>query len=47
MTNKPRYQRIISLNEEDQKKIDKLQAKGIKVVDIFRKGMESYCKEVK
>jgi len=36
---KPNYQRAISLTEEENKQTEELQAKGIKVIDIFRMGL--------
>ncbi len=36
---KPRYQIVISLSEEDSKKLAELRQEGYQIVDIFRLGM--------
>lgn len=37
----PRYPIIISLSGKDKATLDELKKKNIKIVDIFRKGMET------
>ena len=39
---KPRFQIVISLSEQDVKKLEELKAKGIKIIEIFRKGLKSF-----
>jgi hypothetical protein len=36
---KPRYQIVISLSEEDSKKLQELREDGYQIVDIFRLGL--------
>jgi len=43
---KPNYHHIISLSEEDEARLEKLQKEGIKIIDIFKKGLERLEKEV-
>jgi hypothetical protein len=45
MTN-PRFNKIISLNDQDNKRLEVLRKLGHKIVDIFRKGMEELEKHV-
>ena len=40
-----RYAISVSLKQEDYKKLKELQKKGIKVVDIFRRGLIEVSKE--
>jgi len=43
---KPNYQRAISLTESENNQTNELQAKGVKVIDIFRMGLAlSYSAE--
>ncbi len=44
---KPKYATTIALTEAENKIKTEIQAKGISVIDIFRKGLEIYQKEVK
>ena len=37
---KIRYQTTLALSEADQKRLEELQKKGMKVIDIFRKVVE-------
>jgi len=40
-----RYQRIVTVTEEENKIIEELLKKGVKVIDIFRTGIEKLSKE--
>jgi len=43
---KPRYQKVISLNEKDAALVSELNKQGVKTVDIFRAGLFVWKKEV-
>lgn len=43
----PRYQRFIALSKSDNARAENLQKKGIRIVDIFRAGMEEMEKKEK
>jgi len=42
---KPNFQRVISLTTEENQFVEELKIQGVKIVDIFRKGLKSYNKE--
>ena len=44
---KPRYQIVISLSEDDNKKLQQLRDDGYQIVDIFRLGITEAEAEVK
>ena len=44
---KATYKRIVSLTEEDNTRVDRLQRSGVKIVDIFRAGIIIKEKELK
>jgi len=39
---KPRYARTVALTLAEEQTTEKLQKKGIKVIDIFRAGLEAH-----
>jgi hypothetical protein len=41
----PRYQHVISLSQEDEEELNRIKEKGIKLVEIFRRGMKEVEKE--
>ena len=44
---KPSYHHIISLNTEQESRLEKLQKEGYKIIEIFKLGMEKAEKEKK
>ena len=44
---KPKYSTTINLTEAENKIWEELEDKGIKIIDIFRRGMEAYEKDLK
>ena len=43
---KPRFSRIVCLNDAENEEVNLLQKRGIKVVDIFRDGIKANLKAV-
>jgi hypothetical protein len=41
------YGHTFGLNEQDEKKLQELIAKGKKVIEIVRRGIEEFIKEIK
>ena len=44
---KPRFNKILSLNEEQYKRLEALVSKKIKIMDVFVAGLEAKEKESK
>jgi hypothetical protein len=40
---KPKFNRIVSLTEEEDKAVAALQEKGVAVNEIFRRGLQSFA----
>ena len=44
--NKPKFTSTISWTETENKIVEELQAKGIKIISIFRRGLSEYEKDL-
>jgi len=44
---KARYQIVISLSEEDNKRLQAMRAEGYQIVEVFRFGLEQAEKQIK
>jgi len=42
---KPKYQKLASLNQEDLDRFEKLKAKGIKFIEVVRRGIQEMEKQ--
>lgn len=40
-----RYQIALALSEQDNDKLETLKKKGVKVIEVFRKGLEELSRE--
>lgn len=43
MTSRPNYQKCISLTPEENELVNMLMGRGVKFIEIFRKGLYFYC----
>lgn len=43
----PRFNKIVSLNEHENKRLENLRKIGYKIIDVFRRGIEELEKVVK
>lgn len=47
MTTAPRFTKMLSLTEMDQDRTEALRKAGVKIIDIYRAGLETMEKQVK